>query len=62
MAGNIAEQPAMQQTNYRKVGTLPNARLINRNAFFFGNHQGVGKKEREAIVDYFNEFMKGRVD
>jgi CDP-6-deoxy-D-xylo-4-hexulose-3-dehydrase len=60
MAGNIATQPAMQQANYRKVGTLPNARFINRNAFFFGNHQGIGKKEREAIVSYFDEFMKGR--
>jgi CDP-6-deoxy-D-xylo-4-hexulose-3-dehydrase len=61
MAGNIAGQPAMKQAHYRKAGTLPNARFINRNAFFFGNHQGIGKKEREAIVSYFDEFMKGRV-
>ena len=60
MAGNIAAQPAMQQANYRKVGTLPNARLINRNAFFFGNHQGIGQEERKAIVSYFDEFIKGR--
>jgi CDP-4-dehydro-6-deoxyglucose reductase, E1 len=58
MAGNIAEQPAMKQAVYRKAGTLPNARYINRNAFFFGNHQGIGKTEREAIVSYFDEFMR----
>jgi CDP-6-deoxy-D-xylo-4-hexulose-3-dehydrase len=60
MAGNIVEQPAMKLANYRKVGTLPNARFINRNAFFFGNHQGIGKQERAAIVSYFDEFMEGR--
>jgi CDP-6-deoxy-D-xylo-4-hexulose-3-dehydrase len=61
MAGNIAEQPAMKLAHYRKVGNLPNSRFINRNAFFFGNHHGIGKKEREAIVSYFDDFMKGRV-
>jgi CDP-6-deoxy-D-xylo-4-hexulose-3-dehydrase len=60
MAGNIAEQPAMKLANYRKVGTLPNSRFINHNAFFFGNHQGIGMKERAAIVSYFKEFMTGR--
>ena len=60
MAGNIAEQPAMKLSKYRKVGALPNSKLINRNAFFFGNHQGIGKKEREAIVSYFDEFMTKR--
>lgn len=60
MAGNIAEQPAMKLAKYRKSGTLPNSRYINRNAFFFGNHQGIGKEEREAIVGYFEEFMTGR--
>ena len=60
MAGNIADQPAMKQAHYRKCGTLPNSRFVNDNAFFFGNHQGIGKKEREAIVSYFDEFMQGR--
>jgi CDP-6-deoxy-D-xylo-4-hexulose-3-dehydrase len=60
MAGNIIEQPAMKLAHYRKVGYLPNSRLINRNAFFFGNHQGIGKKERAAIVSYFDEFVNRR--
>jgi CDP-6-deoxy-D-xylo-4-hexulose-3-dehydrase len=60
MAGNIAEQPAMKQAYYRQVGMLPNSRFVNDNAFFFGNHQGIGKNEREAIVSYFDEFIKGR--
>jgi hypothetical protein len=40
------------------VGELPNSRLIHRNAFFFGNHQGIGREERDAIVSYFQEFVK----
>jgi CDP-6-deoxy-D-xylo-4-hexulose-3-dehydrase len=62
MAGNITTQPAMKLAKYRKIGTLPNSRFIDHNAFFFGNHHGIGKKEREAIVSYFDEFMQGRND
>jgi len=58
MVGNIDEQPAMKLFNYRKVGNLPNSRLIMRNAFFIGNHQGIGNEEREAIVSYMEEFMR----
>jgi len=57
-AGNMAVQPAMQEINYRISGELPNSEYIDRNAFFFGNHSGIGAEEREAIVDYFTEFFK----
>lgn len=60
MAGNIAEQPAMKLFPYKKVGELPNSRLIMRNSFFFGNHHGIGKEEREAIVEYIGEFIRKR--
>ena len=58
MAGNIDEQPAMSLVPYRKVGDLPNSRLIHRNAFFFGNHQGIREHEREAVISYFREFSQ----
>lgn len=58
MAGNIDEQPAMQLANYRKVGDLKNSRIIMRNSFLFGNHQGMGEVERKAILDYIHEFME----
>ncbi|MFC2007786.1 DegT/DnrJ/EryC1/StrS family aminotransferase [Chloroflexota bacterium] len=57
--GNIDEQPALRLFNYRKAGNLPNARVVQRQSFFFGNHQGIGKQEREAVVEYFREFMSG---
>lgn len=57
MAGNIDEQPFTKLFPCKKVGELPNSRLIMRNSFFFGNHQGIGKEEREAIFEYFREFV-----
>jgi len=59
-AGNIAVQPAMKHINHRIAGPLTNAQYIHDHSFFFGNHQGIGPEEREAIVGYFHDFMKGR--
>ncbi len=56
MAGNIDEQPAMRHFPYRKMGDLPNSRLVMRNSFLFGNHHGIGEG-RQAIVDYIGEFI-----
>jgi CDP-6-deoxy-D-xylo-4-hexulose-3-dehydrase len=59
LTGNIDEQPSMGLFNYRKVGELPNSRFVQRQSFMFGNHRGIGKEEREAVIDYFSEFMSG---
>jgi CDP-6-deoxy-D-xylo-4-hexulose-3-dehydrase len=60
MAGNMDEQPAMRLVDYRREGELPVARQIMRNSFFFGNHQGIGHTEREAIASYIDEFIGTR--
>ncbi len=59
MTGNMAEQPVMRLFKYRKVGGLANARIIHRQSFLFGAHQGIQKEEREAVVEYFREFVAG---
>lgn len=59
MSGNFDEQPAMKLFPYGKVGGLPNSRIIMRNSFFFGNNPGITQEKREAIVDYFKEFIEG---
>lgn len=61
MAGNIAEQPAMERIPHRISGRLANARLVMRNSFFFGNHQGIGKREREFIGEVLCEFLERRI-
>jgi CDP-6-deoxy-D-xylo-4-hexulose-3-dehydrase len=61
MAGNMDEQPVMKLFRYRKIGDLVNSRLIMRNSFFFGNHQGIREKEREAIIHYIDEFMSTKL-
>jgi CDP-6-deoxy-D-xylo-4-hexulose-3-dehydrase len=58
MAGNMAEQPAMKDIPHRLVGSLPNSHMIARQSFFFGNHLGVGSREREYIAESIIEFLK----
>ncbi|MBI2914238.1 MAG: DegT/DnrJ/EryC1/StrS family aminotransferase [Chloroflexi bacterium] len=58
VAGNIAEQPAMRLFPHRVSGDLPNSRLIMRQSFYFGNHQGIGERERTAVEHYFSEFLE----
>jgi CDP-6-deoxy-D-xylo-4-hexulose-3-dehydrase len=57
MAGNMAEQPVMKQLPHRTGGSLPNSRMIMRQSFFFGNHTGIGEREREYIADSIIEFL-----
>ena len=58
MSGNYIEQPAAKLINYQKHGELNNAKLIMRNSFFMGNHHKVTQKERELVVNSFNDFFK----
>lgn len=60
MAGNFVEQPVASTFKHRTVGDLSNSRLIMRNGFFFGNHSGVRRAERELIVEAFEDFMSQR--
>ncbi len=59
MAGNMAEQPAMKHIPHRAVGELPNSKMIMRQSFFFGNHNGIQPEEREYIADSIINFLKG---
>ena len=54
---NMAIQPVMRHIKFRSDG-LANTKYIHDHSFFFGLHQGVGQKQQEAIVSYFDEFMR----
>jgi len=62
MAGNIEEQPAMRLFDCRKIGDLPNSKFIMHNSFFFGNHHGITKAEKEAVISYVKEFIRDAVE
>ena len=61
LSGNFDEQPVMKLFKYRKVGDLPNSRIIQRHSFWIGNHHGIGKEEKEAVADYIDEFMSSKL-
>jgi hypothetical protein len=41
----------------RIAGDLENSKLIMRNSFFFGNHNGIGHAEREYVADSIVDFL-----
>ncbi len=57
MAGNIADQPVAKHMPCRVAGDLENSKLIMRNSFFFGNHNGIGHAEREYVADSIVDFL-----
>lgn len=59
--GNMVEQPVSEFLGYRASGELTNSKLIMYNSFFFGNHQNIGKPEREYVADCIEEFIKSKV-
>jgi len=60
MAGNFRDQPAIRLFPHRIAGGLPNAELIMRASFFFGNHHAIGEPERAYVRECVDEFMAGR--
>ena len=60
LSGNIAQQPVSKTFKYKKTN-LKNAEFVNNYSFWIGNHHGIGKQEREAVANYFDEFMKNYV-
>lgn len=57
-ASDITEQPVMKMLPHKIVGKLSNSKIIHKNSFFIGNHQGIGKEEREYVADTIEEFVK----
>ena len=60
MAGNFRDQPAIRLFPHRIAGPLPNAELIMRQAFFFGNHHAIDEAERVYVRECVDEFMRRR--
>jgi len=61
ICGNIAEQPGLKAYPHRVVGDLANAAHVMRYGFTFGNHQAVGRTEREYVTRSVAECLAERV-
>jgi len=57
MAGDMSLQPVVEIFDNTIIGDLKNVKLIHKNAFFFGNHQNIGEKERNHLINCFEEFF-----
>jgi len=58
---NITQQPSAKFISHRVHGELKNAQYIMDHSFFFGNHQGIGKEEREYVADVIADFIEQKV-
>lgn len=61
MTGNFVEQPVIRLILHFKHGKLPNSKLVMKNSLFFGNHQGIGRLQREYVVQVFAEFIENKI-
>lgn len=60
MSGNMTRQPAMKLFDYKTRGTLRVADRIMSGAFLIGNHQDIGKEEREYVANVIESFVEKR--
>jgi len=60
-AANVTKQPSIKFVPHRVVGDLTNADFIMKNSFFFANHQGIGKEERDYIINAVSEFVRSKI-
>ncbi|MEM5855235.1 MAG: DegT/DnrJ/EryC1/StrS family aminotransferase [Candidatus Aenigmatarchaeota archaeon] len=58
---NITQQPVINLIPHKIVSSLKNANYIMENSFWFGNHQGIGKVEREYIADVIINFIEEKL-
>ncbi|HEV2139031.1 MAG TPA: aminotransferase class I/II-fold pyridoxal phosphate-dependent enzyme [Nitrososphaerales archaeon] len=58
--GNLTEQPSATLYEHRMVGPLTNSKLIMRNSFFIGLHQGIHREHEEYIAKCMEEFITSR--
>jgi CDP-6-deoxy-D-xylo-4-hexulose-3-dehydrase len=58
---NITKQPSIKFIKHRVSGEPKNAQYIMDHSFFFGNHQGIGKEEREYVADVIADFIEQKV-
>lgn len=58
MSGDLRRQPVYKIFKTREHGSLRHTEFVHDHGFFFGNHAGIGKTQREYIAECFNQFFR----
>ena len=56
-AGNIVDQPAYKDTEFRIVGKLQNAEKVMKDSFFIGLYPGIDQEMLDYMIASFREFL-----
>lgn len=56
-AGDIRDQPAYRDIQFKAVGDFENTKLARDNGFFIGCYPGITKKMREYVLSTFETFF-----
>ena len=46
---------------HKIIKPLKNSDIIHENSFFIGDHQGIGKQEREYVANIIEEFIASKI-
>lgn len=57
MSGNMVEHPSIKLYKHRTQDNLPNARLVTKNGFFFGNFPQMTREMRQYIAETISSFI-----
>ena len=57
MSGNITAHPMFKLIPSRVSTNLSNADYLSHRSFLIGNHQGIGKQEREYVADCIDDYI-----
>lgn len=56
--GNLLHQPAYKNIEHKVIGDLKNTKKIEKDLFWIGCHQGMGKEEIKYIKKTFESYLK----
>ncbi len=61
VAGNIVQQPVIDQLSYRVSGNLKNSEYVMKNSFVIGIHDGIDAQRRNYISETIIAFISKKV-
>jgi CDP-6-deoxy-D-xylo-4-hexulose-3-dehydrase len=61
VAGNIVQQPVINQFSYRISGNLKNSEYVMKNSFVIGIHDGIDNERRNYISQIITEFISKKI-